>query len=172
MSISLPDLGVTGMTASRLDAGDLEALTALCIDCSDFFQAVEGRPGSRAVAEEILSLLPPGKKRRHKHLLGIVRDGALVGVADIGEDYPDTADWYVALFLLVPGSRRSGLGGQAWTGIERWIRRRGGMRIRLVVQQQNPGARRFWEAHGFVVEGETAQGLGNLQHRVWRLRKS
>ena len=169
---NLPCIHTTDLKTSRIARNDLSALTEFCVRCSVFFEMVEGKPGSRQLAEEILALLPPGKDERCKHLFGFSRDGSFVAVVDLGEDYPNAQDWYVALFLVVPASRRSGLGSQLWTRIEEWIRSRGGKDIRLIVQQQNPDARRFWEAHGFAVVDESIQTFPDRENRVWRMLKA
>ena len=171
-ALNLPCSHATDLHASRIAHVDLPALTELCVSCSAFFDMVEGKPGSQQAAEEILRLVPPGKDERCKHLFGFSCDGSLLAVADLGEDYPNDQDWYVALFLVVPASRRSGLGSRIWSRIEEWIRSRGGKDIRLIVQQQNPDARRFWEAHGFAVVDETIQTFPDRENRVWRMLKA
>jgi ribosomal protein S18 acetylase RimI-like enzyme len=170
--VNLPDIGATGLTVSRITRRDLPALTELCVACSAFFEMVEGKPGSSVTADEILEMLPPGKTARNKHLLGFFGGDALLAVADLGEDYPAATDWYVALFVVTPASRELGLGSRIWAAVESWIRRRGGTNIGLIVQHENPGARRFWEAHGFCVTGETVQRLPDRENRVWRMLKS
>jgi ribosomal protein S18 acetylase RimI-like enzyme len=170
--MNLPDIGAADLTVSRITRQDLPALTELCVACSAFFEMVEGKPGSPLTAEEILEQLPPGKTARDKHLLGFSRGDSLLAVADLGEDYPVVNDWYVALFIVAPASRQLGLGSRIWMSIESWIRRRGGTRIRLIVQHQNPAGRRFWEVHGFSVTDEAVQRLPDREHRVWRMLKS
>lgn len=170
--MNLPDIGATGLTVSRITRDDLPALTELCVGCSAFFEVVGGKPGSLSTAEEILQALPPGKTARSKHLFGFFDGDALLVVTHLDEDYPEATDWYVALFIVAPASRKLGLGSRIWAAVESWIRRRGGTNIGLIVQHQNPGARRFWEAQGFSVTGETAQRLSDREHRVWRMLKS
>jgi GNAT superfamily N-acetyltransferase len=170
--MSVPDLRATDLTVSRLTQRDIAALTELCLACSPFFQMTEGKSGSRLIAEEILELMAPGKSADAKHLLGISRDGSLIAVADLAEDYPSESDWYVALFLVTPTSRQCGLGTRIWAAIESWIRQRGGKRIGLIVQRQNPDARRFWERQGFAMVEETIQRLPDRENRVWRMLKS
>jgi ribosomal protein S18 acetylase RimI-like enzyme len=170
--MDLPDIHATDLKVSRIAQQDAPALTEFCVSCSAFFEMTEGKPGSQLIAKEILELLPPGKAARNKHLLGFSRDGSLVAVADLGEDYPNAHDWYVALLLVTPASRQVGLGSRIWAAIETWIRMRGGKSIRLIVQQQNSHARRFWEAHGFAVVDESTQTFPDRENRVWRMLKS
>jgi ribosomal protein S18 acetylase RimI-like enzyme len=170
--MSLPIIGTADLTVSRITRHDLPALTELCVACSAFFEMVEGKAGSQPIADEILELVAPGKTADDKHLLGIWRDGSLLAVADLAEDYPDAHDWYVALFLVAPASRQRGLGSRIWKAIESWIRQCDGKNIGLIVQHQNPDARRFWEAHGFSVTDEAVQRLPDRENRVWRMHKS
>jgi ribosomal protein S18 acetylase RimI-like enzyme len=47
----------------------------------------------------------------------------------------------------------------------------GATTVRLIVQQQNPRARRFWERQGFTVEREMMATAGKLESPVWLLRR-
>lgn len=170
-SLNLPVLVAPGMTVVPITSSDLTALTSLCVRCTEFFQLVEGRDGSREVAEEILALLPPGGSARQKHLVGFLHHDELVALADLGEDYPGPHDWYVALFLVTPAGRNVGLGAQVWHAVEAWVRAQRGVALRLAVQQQNPRARHFWERLGFTVIGEITQRADGGGSRVWQMWK-
>jgi hypothetical protein len=104
---------IDGSSGHSCDGSEGIADRATRRPCSDgvlrqlfsFFEMTAGKPGSQLIVKEILELLPHGKAARNKHLLGFSRDGSLVAVADLGEDYPNAHDWYVALLLVTPASR-------------------------------------------------------------------
>jgi ribosomal protein S18 acetylase RimI-like enzyme len=168
----IPDVSAADLAASVLSRADFAAITDLCVRCSAFFSLVQGKPGGPEVAEEFLSGLAPGMGPESKHTLGFSRGGALVGALDLVDGYPEAGNWYVSLFFVDPPVRGDGLGRAIWAATERWIRARGATHARLVVQNQNPRARAFWESRGFEVIGETWQRLPTRENRVWRLLKA
>lgn len=155
--------------AVRLSETDLPALIHLCVRCSDFFELVEGRPATRETAEEILGPLDPAYAPGVNHVWGIKRRGALIAVADLLDGYPAAGDWNIGLLLIDPEHRRQGVGSQFCKALMSWIASHGGSTVRLIVQQQNPGARSFWERQGFVVERESVQPARDGESRVWVL---
>lgn len=48
--MKLPNLRSSDLMVSRITRQELPALTAFCVTCSAFFELVEGKPGSHAVA--------------------------------------------------------------------------------------------------------------------------
>ena len=79
----------------------------------------------------------------------------------------------MGLLLLAPEVRNAGLGRALWAALEAWVRARQARVLRLAVQGQNPGARRFWNARGFVLEEElpARPEAPYLGHPLSRLRK-
>lgn len=161
----------TDLRTSRLGTRELAALTDLCARCAPFFAMMHGAIDPSRVAKEILSSLPPGGTPDGKHLFGFWQRRLLIGTMDLAADYPRANEWYVALFIISPGARGLGLGRRLWEASEAWLAARGGTRIGLIVQQDNPGARRFWEARGFTVTGDTVQRVNAREHRVWSMGK-
>ncbi len=153
--------------AAELGAADRARLAELCRQCTDFFELVEGRSGGAMTAEEILGPPPQNVTAGRKRVFGIERRDALVGVAEILEGFPAPSEWQIGLLMVLPHLRNSGLGSEVWLGIRNWICRQGGNVVRLVVQKQNPGARRFWERHGFTVEKEVVVKVGKLSSTAW-----
>jgi ribosomal protein S18 acetylase RimI-like enzyme len=162
---------VPGLTTAALDAASADRLADFCRRATDFFELVGGVPGGPETAADILGPLPahitPGTIRR----FGLERDGDLIGVLELLEGYPTPEVWYIGLLVLVPEERRSGLGSRVWAGVRDWIRARGGALVRLIVQQQNAGARTFWEGCGFSVEKELVGKAYGLESPCWRLTR-
>lgn len=171
MDTRLPG-NIADVEVVRLDATDLSRLPRLCAACTDFFELVEGLPGGEATAAEILGPLPPELAVGTRHVFGLAKAGELVGVVDLLQGYPSPQEWYIGLLLLLPEYRRRGLGARFCTEILSWIRLRGGVAVRLIVQHQNPLARVFWEQMGFSVEREVVTQAGSLASPVWVLLRA
>jgi len=167
----LPDLAPLGLSARRLDQNDQARLAALCRTCSDFFELVAGRAGSEEIADELLSVAPPNVASEKKFVVGFERAGSLVGVVDLIDGFPEPGGWYVGILLLAPGERSQGLGHALWVSLERWLFGRRAAAVRLIVQEQNPGAMRFWRSLGFDTEAKVQQLLHGRINQGWRLAK-
>lgn len=151
---------------------DLPRLTDLCAASAAFFDLIAA-PGSAAErAIEILGPLPASVARGTKHVLGVARDGDLVAVVELVEDYPAAAEWFLGLLLVHPDARRSGLGSAVWEHLRLWIQGRRGTTIRLLVQKTNPDARRFWERCDFACTGEGVALAGGPSGEAWRMQRT
>jgi ribosomal protein S18 acetylase RimI-like enzyme len=167
----LPDLAPVGLSARRLDQNDQAQVAAFCRTCSDFFELVEGREGSEETADELLNVAPLNVASEKKFVFGFERDISLVGVVDLIDGFPEPGGWYVGILLLVPGERGQGVGHALWASLERWLLGRKADAVRLIVQEQNPGAMRFWRSLGFKTEAKIQQLLPGRTNQTWRLAK-
>ena len=165
MTLAFP--AVAGVEIVRLAPEDLSDVTRLCFRCSAFFELIEGQPVSDATAEEILGELEPEYSHGVKHVWGAKKEGGLIAVAGLLEGHPLVREWYIGLLLIDPKHRRRGLGSRLCASLLDWIARLDGVAVRLVVQQQNPGARVFWERQGFVLERQSLSRTGALENAVW-----
>jgi ribosomal protein S18 acetylase RimI-like enzyme len=163
---------VDGETVVALAASDLQRLTRLCVACTAFFELIEGNPASVATAAELLDPLPPEYARCVRYVFAVERGGTLVALAELLQGHPSEREWYIGLLLIAPELRRRGLGGRFYAALVDWIRERAGTAVRVVVQQQNPDARAFWERQGFRVEREAVKQAGRLENRVWILART
>lgn len=153
-----------------LTAEDRSRLEILCQECTDFFELIEGRPGSRETAAELLGPLPSNITVGVKSIIGLEREGELIGVVELLAGFPLPNEWYVGLLLLRPDVRCTGTGTIVWEALLKRMKFEGAVVIRLIVQKQNPGARRFWERQGFTVEKEILARVGNLKSQAWQLQ--
>ncbi len=160
------------ISVKRLTVTDSQRLEKLCVECTDFFKLIEGQPGGSKTAAEILGPLSPSIKIGRKSIFGLEKGNDLIGVVELLADYPLPNEWYVGLFLLRPDARRAGAGTSIWSGLRQWMNLKGAATVRLVVQKQNPGARRFWERQGLTVEKETVTNIGTIESQAWLLRCS
>ncbi len=161
----------TSAVGVRLTNADLPRLLHLCRSCADFYELVEGQSPNDDTAAEIVGPLDAKYALGTKHVWGVEKEGALIAVAELFESYPSAHDWYIGLLLIAPEHRRQGIGAQLCAALVRWMGQRGAALVRLVVHQQNPGARAFWERQGFTVERQTFKRSGRLEGPVWILAR-
>lgn len=148
-------------------------LQALLERCADFISLVELHPVRPDEAERLLDERAPGRGPDDKHVVGyfVDRPDELVGVADVTRGYPGEGDWWIALLLFDPAWRGRGLGERAVAHLHDWFRREGATASWLIVQEQNPGALRFWQRAGYAVVDQGVQVVeGGRANRVWRMR--
>jgi ribosomal protein S18 acetylase RimI-like enzyme len=155
----------------RIEAGtsDLAALHALHLRCTDFVEATTGHPPRDDEAAQLLAVVPAGKIPADKQVLGLHRDGEMVGVVDLLGGYPTPTDWYVGLFLLSPEVRGAGLGSSVVDEIVERVRADGGQALHLVVREDNPRALAFWRRHRFELIDRRLQDLGTKKNFVFKM---
>jgi ribosomal protein S18 acetylase RimI-like enzyme len=138
---------------------DLTALQALLVLCADFVKATTGHGPREDEAMRLFTEGPPGKDLADKHVLGVLRDGALVGVVELMARYPGPTDWYMGLMLFSPEARGAGIGAEALEHVVKFVAGAGGRALHLVVRENNPRAVAFWESHGFAMVERRVQKL-------------
>lgn len=133
-----------------LQPDDEDLVLAFFEQCRAYFENMEGRSPTSAVAHEILNGLPPGKRGDEKEVFGFFdKQGALIAFVDLVRDYPVEKEWIIGLFLIAPEHRRSGLSRSVHQFIETHIANNGGAVLRIAVLEINEPGRRFWEALGY-----------------------
>lgn len=164
---------VDGRSVVQLGAEDVPALRGLVERCHAFMTLVYGAVEPDA-AEQILEGLPPGKTLEDKFVLGLYADGTkeLVGLLDAVRAFPEPDEWIIGMLLVDPDHRRAGLGARFVTAFEAWVRGQGASGIRLVVQEQNPDALRFWQKQDYEVTGMTLQRTPRRQNMIQLMHKS
>lgn len=145
---------LTGCFGVRLDERRKGELQAFYEGCHDYFQLVTGQPPGPDEAEELMRALPRGKTYADKFVMGLFdAPGHLIGVLDVIRDYPKAGEWYLGLLMFGPSFRGQRLGERVYRRLEDWVREFGCKALHLIVQEQNPGALRFWQRMGFEIQG-------------------
>lgn len=163
---------LAGHSVSVLGDGDVSALQQLHERCADYVALVTGEPPGPTEAEELLCSLPPGKQAADKFVLGIWRGDDLVAALDLIRDIPTPGAWWVGNLMLDPAQRGHGLGERIYRGCEEWMRSQGAQRVGLCVQEQNPGALRFWSRMGFEEVERVPHRLKSLDSVVAVMRRT
>jgi ribosomal protein S18 acetylase RimI-like enzyme len=167
----LPPLGLAAKMLRATHEADVTDVTEFCRKCSAFFALVASESDADETARNLLEARPPGVEPERKHVVGIQRGNECVAIVDLLEGFPKKAEWYVGLLLLSPEERNRGLGRAVWNAMEAWMRSQGGHLIRLIVQEQNPDAARFWTSVGFSANGQVEQVLASRTNLCWRFEK-
>jgi ribosomal protein S18 acetylase RimI-like enzyme len=162
-------LGATALRPIEAGTSDLAALQALHLRCADFVLATTGHPPRDDEAARLLAVVPPGKSPADKLVLGLHRDGEMVGVVDLLRGYPGPTDWYIGLFLLSPAVRGAGLGASVVDEIVERVMAEGGRALHLIVLEDNPRALAFWRRHRFELIDRRVQNLGTRKNFVFKM---
>lgn len=163
---------LTGCFGVRLDERRRDELQAFYEACADYVELVTGQPPGPNEAEELLTSLPRGKGHEDKFVIGLFdAPGHQVGVLDVIRDYPKPGEWYLGLLMFGPTWRGRRLGDRVYHRLEDWIRELGGKALHLIVQEQNPGALRFWQRMGFEVRGMGKQTLKRRESVFLRMTR-
>ena len=162
-----PDLPVIeGALSAFIDGGAVAELQELLERCEDFEVLVTGHPPDPRAAADLLLEVPPDHPLRDKFVIGIWTDQGLTAAIDLMRDFPRPRVWYLGLLLLTPEARGSGFGARIVAALKPWIVSQDGRAIRLAVQDQNPGALRFWTRMGFAPVGTATQELMDRANQV------
>jgi ribosomal protein S18 acetylase RimI-like enzyme len=76
------------------------------------------------------------------------------------------------LLILRPTSRNNGLGPQVYQQTALWIQKNGGTSVRLITQEQNPKALKFWTGLGFEQISTSNLTHGDKDSKIIKLSKS
>ncbi len=156
----------------RLDDARRAELQEFYEACADYVELVTGSPPGPDEAAELLASVPRGKSHDDKFVIGLFdAPGHMVGVLDVIRDYPKPGEWYLGLLMFGPTRRGRGLGDRVYHRLEEWVRALGGTAIHLIVQEQNPGALRFWQRVGFEVRGMGKQVLKGRENVFIRMTR-
>lgn len=159
-----------GLELVELGARDLPRIQDLLERCAEWWALIHGRAPRDDEAERLLQDLPPRYRRRW--LVGVAgRDGALAGLLDAADGYPERGITWIGLMLFDPAARSRGLGAALVAELEREVRAAGAVALQLIVQAQNPRARAFWERMGFSPVGDARVRAGRLVNDVAVLRR-
>ncbi|HEY6097864.1 MAG TPA: GNAT family N-acetyltransferase [Anaeromyxobacter sp.] len=163
---------LTGCFGIRLDESRRDELQAFYEDCADVVELITGQPPGPNEAAELLASLPKGKRHDDKFVIGLFdAPGHMIGVLDAIRDYPRPGEWFLGLLMLAPISRGHRIGDRVYHRLEEWVRACGGTAIHLIVQEQNPGALRFWQRMGFEVKGMGKQHLKTRENVYLRMTR-
>ena len=134
---------------------DLTTLQDLLEKCSDYLLFQDGEPVSSTAAEELFASMPPDIDPMNKDMMGIYDDtNNLIGIFELIQHFRDHGTLTLALMMIDPAFRGSGVGKEAHRQLEVWAVERDMRKIRIGVLFGNESGLKFWEAIDYVKTGE------------------
>lgn len=137
------------MRPRPLTRDDAPLLHDLFVRASDFFELCDGGPPRDEAALEELTHVPDGFPEDALHPFGLFEGEAMIACVTLVRDPRTEAGWWIALMLLDPPNRGSGLGAELFAWTRAWLAEQGADTIWIGVVVANERARRFWLRCGF-----------------------
>jgi GNAT superfamily N-acetyltransferase len=156
---------VTDTAANR---GEVERVV---MACAEYNWLIEGNAPSPQAVEDFFASYPPGLSLACKHNLGLYLGDELVGIADLAHGWNAPHKLHIGLLMIEPSARRHGLGRLAMAHIERLALSLNATALRIAVIANNAQAFEFWEAMGFVRNGEVKKNVAVFVDDVIILEK-
>jgi RimJ/RimL family protein N-acetyltransferase len=117
---------------------------------------VSGEKPDHESGEEVFRAIPPNFEYKDKHVLGVYSDSSPIGVIDLLIGYPSKEKVFIGLLLISEKHQKKGLGTQAYSELEKYIRQYPSIKtVRLSVVESNGWVLKFWEELGFAKTGES-----------------
>jgi GNAT superfamily N-acetyltransferase len=157
---------LSGYEVAHLNLTHRDALQQLHERCAEYIELISGAPPAADAAVKLLEERPPGTSEDDKLVVGVYSSGQLIAAVDLIRDYPEAGTWWVGNLMVDPGHRGQGLGARLYHACERWMATRGAGRVGLCVQEQNPGAYRFWTRMGYQQTKQVTQRINSLESPV------
>lgn len=142
--------------------------------CADYFVLESGEPPAADAAEVEFHATPPGRTVAEKRLFGLSDDaGGLVGVINSDVDWPESGCWWIALLLIHPAHRGTGVAQDFIDAFLSYASESGAKRVELAVFAENERAERFWEGCGFVhIRSTEPRRIGGKTHVLRVMRRA
>jgi GNAT superfamily N-acetyltransferase len=133
-----------------MEGDDGPLLQELFDDMTDF-PLVLGERGAADAVSTFISL-PEGKDYDAKILVGLWKNGALLGALDCIVEFPTQRDWTVGMLVVAERHRRQGIGSSVLRWLEGTARSRGAENLRVGLLARNVVGAAFLRRCGYTVE--------------------
>lgn len=137
----------------------------------DFIDESEGGVGKRAYTLQEIERSRRESWREHLRVFAVrLRDsGRLIGYGDVLAPHPKGRWAAIGLLVIHRDWQSAGFGREAVLAIDAMLGAEGWPEAEVVVFQERPRSRRFWESCGYRFERDSIAENGHL---CWLLRKS
>ncbi len=137
----------------------------------DFIRESEGSLGKSAYSLEELETSRRESWRAHRRVFAVrlKESGELIGYGDLLAPHPRGRWAAIGLFVIRHDLQGAGFGREAVYVIDAMLADEGWPEVEVVVFQERPRSRKFWESCGYRFENDATSEGG---HRCWVLRKS
>jgi GNAT superfamily N-acetyltransferase len=133
-----------------MESGDGPLLQELFDDLRHFRETF-GEPGKADAVSTFINL-PEGWDYESKLLVGIWRNGGLVGALDCIMGYPARTVWTLGLLVIAQRHRRSGIASSVITWLEATAASCGAVTTRVVLRRTNHAGSAFLSHRGYELE--------------------
>lgn len=138
----------------------------------DYHLTVDGALPDASRVDDFFTSVPPGYSLAELSCLGFFLQDRIAGIANVLRRWNAPNKAIIGLLLFHPDFRRRGLGAIAVNQIEALARTWTGIdRLRIGVVESNAEALPFWQAQGFVRNGEIKPGGGHFTADIIILEK-
>ncbi|WP_429125468.1 GNAT family N-acetyltransferase [Ensifer sp. 4252] len=163
-----------GYEIEALTANDAPRLVPLYQSCADYIVLERGHPPDIAIALEEFESFPPGRTEADKFIFGLKSaTDEFAGLLACDRHYPQEGIWWIALLMIAPALRRSGMARSLCDDFFKWLKTQQAERIQLAVFAGNEQALRFWKGQGFeLIRTSGPVSIGTKQHMMQVLGRS
>lgn len=168
-------IGLPGYRIEALAQTDAGRAQPLFEACADYALMESGEPPASDAATNEFLATPPGRTTEDKAIIGLSSesDRSIVALIITDRGWPDERSWWIALMLVHPDQRGSGLGTRFADAVLNWIERQDVDRVELAVFEENCRAERFWHACRFRrVRSTESRAIGKKTHVLHVMRRS
>jgi len=116
----------------------------------DFFVLTTGKGIDETESNTFFDILPPNKKMEDKFIIGIFKDNLLIVLIDLVQGYSEDNQWMMGSFIVDIDYRHKNLGTKLLGILEDFLIALKVESLRIVVQEFNPNAVKFWNKNGFI----------------------
>ena len=140
-----------------LDDADAEAILALCLENTQFYQYCAAEPTIEQVRSD-LHITPPGIAPSDKYYLGFFQGDVLIAVMDLIDGYPEPDMVFIGFFMMRNELQGRQIGSAIIQETAAYLKSIGKTAIRLGIDKGNPQSTHFWKKNGFLVIREVDRG--------------
>jgi GNAT superfamily N-acetyltransferase len=161
------NLNSSELTFHRLTNQDEKRIQLFLESCNEFSIMENGKPAKPGAGLKFLQDIPPGFTLDKKFAYSIEKEGQIIGLFDLIQDYPVKDIWWIGLFLLLPESRGKGFGSQVIRIICDSLIHLKAKEVRLGVLEENKVGYEFWQKMKFsLIDKKTGRKFGEKIHTV------
>lgn len=164
----------SGYRVTVLGLPDAPQVQPLFEACGDYALLENGEPPATDAAVAEFEATPPGRTTADKFMLGLL-DGEdrIVGLIATDRGWPEGGSWWIALMLIDPRERGTGIAHAFVGAFFEWLKNQGAQQVELAVFDENKRADRFWRGLGFEqIRSTEPRSIGKKTHVLHVMRRA
>ncbi|MDD2840455.1 MAG: GNAT family N-acetyltransferase [Rickettsiales bacterium] len=142
---------IDNFNARLLDVNqDLDLVQKFLEHNEDFFKLTTGKGVDKNEGKLFFDNLPQNKKIEDKFIIGIFDNNVLIALIDLVQGFLEESQWVMGSFIIDKDFRHKNIGMRLLQILEELLVTFKVNILRIVVQEYNPNAVKFWVKNGFV----------------------